>query len=103
MKANSADALKAAVASQVVSVTIEADQRSFQLYSGGIFNDSSCGTNLDHATNVVGYGEENGQAYWIMRNSWGTGWGDEGYMKVAIVDGAGICGIQMDSVFPETN
>ena len=57
------------------------------------FDSTACGTNLDHATLVVGYGSDAGQEYWIMKNSWGTVWGEEGYMRLAIVDGAGICGI----------
>jgi len=65
----------------------------FQQYRSGIFDSTACGTSVDHATLVVGYGEENGQEYWIMKNSWSTGWGEYGYMRLAIVDGAGICGI----------
>lgn len=90
---NDANEMKAAVEKGVVSVAIQADQRVFQLYKNGIFDSTRCGTQLDHATNVVGYGEEAGQEYWIMRNSWGNTWGEKGYMRLAIVEGAGICGI----------
>jgi C1A family cysteine protease len=95
--------LKAAIAKQPVSVTIEADQYVFQGYTGGILNDDSCGTELDHAVVAVGYGTEGGQEYYLVRNSWGTGWGDQGYIKIAAVEGQGICGIQMQSLYPSTN
>ena len=87
--------MKAAVAQQPVSVSIEADKAAFQQYTSGIFSDAAaCGTSTDHATLVVGYGSENGQDFWIMKNSWGTeSWGEEGYMRIAIEDGVGVCGI----------
>jgi hypothetical protein len=59
-----------------------------------------CGTSLDHAVAAVGYGTEGGKDYYIVRNSWGASWGLDGYIKIAAVDGPGICGIQMDSLYP---
>jgi len=76
---NSMDALKAAIAAGPVSVAIEADTMVFQFYSGGILNSKSCGTNLDHGVLAVGYGKQGTQEYYIVKNSWGAGWGDNGY------------------------
>jgi hypothetical protein len=74
----------------------------FQQYTGGILNSKQCGTSLDHAVTAVGYGSEDGQEYYIVRNSWGASWGDQGYIKIAAVNGAGICGIQKQSLWPTT-
>jgi C1A family cysteine protease len=96
-------ALKTAVAKGPVSVAIEADTRIFQSYSSGVITSTSCGTNLDHGVLVVGYGTENGQPYWLVKNSWGTSWGESGYVKIARSDSrndAGICGIAMQPSFP---
>jgi len=60
--------------------------------------DSCCGTLLDHAVIAVGYGSENGKDYWILRNSWGTGWGESGYMRIAAsASGEGVCGVQKEA------
>lgn len=76
-----------------VSVAIEADQAVFQFYSGGILDDTSCGTNLDHGVLAVGYGVDttSNKPYWIVKNSWGTGWGLNGYILIA--RGKNMCGI----------
>ncbi|KFK22654.1 hypothetical protein AALP_AAs45238U000100 [Arabis alpina] len=74
--------LQKAVAHQPVSVGVDKSSQEFMLYQSGIFN-GPCGTNLDHALVIVGYGNENGQDYWIVRNSWGTKWGEAGYAKIA--------------------
>jgi len=60
----------------ILSVSIQANQFCFQTYSTGVFNNAKCGTNLDHATNVVGWGTGTDGDYWIMRNSWGNTWGE---------------------------
>jgi C1A family cysteine protease len=74
--ANSVDAMKTAIAQQPVSIAIEADQYAFSAYKSGVFDNTSCGTSLDHAVLLVGYGTENGQEYYLMKNSWGTTWGE---------------------------
>jgi hypothetical protein len=53
---------------------------------------------------AVGYGaDDKGQQYYIVRNSWGDSWGDGGYINIAAVPGAGICGIQLEVLYPTTN
>jgi C1A family cysteine protease len=94
-------ALEEAVSQTVVSVAIEADQKIFQSYHTGVIKASAgCGTRLDHGVAVVGYGTESGSDYWIVRNSWGPSWGDQGYVKLERVDGNGVCGVQMQPVYP---
>jgi len=95
---NDRAALLDAVNAGPVSIAIEADQGSFQGYSGGVLNSEDCGTNLDHGVLIVGHGNDGQQDYWIVKNSWGAGWGESGYIRIADVDGAGICGINMEPV-----
>jgi C1A family cysteine protease len=94
------NALLQAVAKQPISVAVEADTSVFQFYSSGVIDDSSCGTNLDHGVIVVGFGEENGKPYWLVRNSWGSSWGLGGYLKIARSSGSGICGINLSASYP---
>ena len=99
--ANSQSALHASIQAGPTSIAIEADKRVFQTYTSGILNSAECGTQLDHGVLAVGYGTENGQAYYLVKNSWGSSWGENGYLKIADNgDGAGICGIQMAAVRP---
>lgn len=96
------NALMSAVSQQPVSVAIEADQLAFQFYSGGVFT-ASCGTRLDHGVLVVGYGTAGGNDYWIVKNSWGEGWGENGYMRMgrgSDFGSQGECGIQMQPSYP---
>jgi C1A family cysteine protease len=95
--------LKTAVLQNPVSVAIEADTHYFQLYSEGIISDIKCGTNLDHAVVVVGFGEENNIKYWIVKNSWGEDWGENGYVRIQRSDSTGdngICGIATTPSLP---
>jgi len=101
--ANNQLALKEAVSFGPVSIAIEADQRIFQSYSSGVITSSTCGTELDHGVLIVGYGTENGVDYWLVKNSWSTTWGDEGYVKIERSDSTndiGICGIAAQPSFP---
>jgi C1A family cysteine protease len=101
--ARDTNAMKTALAKSPFSIAIEADQRVFQSYKSGIFNATDCGTTLDHATAVVGWGTSNGVEYWLMRNSWGASWGESGYMRIQIVSGDGICGINIRPLYTLTN
>jgi len=73
-----------------ISVAIEADQSSFQMYSSGVLT-GSCGTNLDHGVLAVGFGTSDGTDYWKVKNSWGASWGMDGY--ILIERGTNKCGI----------
>lgn len=100
--ANDEKALKKAIANQPVSVAIEAGGREFQLYVSGVFT-GRCGTELDHGVTAVGYGAENGVDYWIVKNSWGSSWGEEGYIRMERNVGTtntGKCGIAMEASYP---
>ncbi|KAH6759491.1 senescence-associated gene 12 protein [Perilla frutescens var. frutescens] len=100
--ANSESALLKAVANQPVSVAIDASGSDFQFYSSGVFT-GQCGTELDHGVTAVGYGTtSDGTKYWLVKNSWGTSWGENGYIRMERDIGAaeGICGIAMEASYP---
>lgn len=81
-----------------ISMTINGHALSFLFYSGGILASKNCKNDLTHVVVGVGYGtdEKTGQDYVIIKNSWGTWWGDKGFAKIAVdnsVMKGGTCGI----------
>ncbi|XVF60853.1 hypothetical protein PTKIN_Ptkin08bG0081400 [Pterospermum kingtungense] len=95
-------ALQKAIANQPISVSIDASGYAFHFYSSGIFT-GDCGTELDHGVTAIGYGTfEDGTKYWLIKNSWGTGWGEKGYIRMQqdIKAKEGLCGIAIDSSYP---
>mmetsp|Transcript_6992 Transcript_6992/g.10023 ORF Transcript_6992/g.10023 Transcript_6992/m.10023 type:complete len:258 (-) Transcript_6992:246-1019(-) len=92
---NTVQDLKQAIVNQPVSVAIEADKMSFQFYKTGVYDDAGCGNQLDHGVLAVGYGTLDDKGYFLVRNSWGPTWGDDGYIKMATQSTTvnGTCGI----------
>lgn len=78
---NDYKALLTAVARHPVAVSVDA---SWSDYESGIFPASEGGTHIDHAVQLVGYGEDDqfGEKYWLVRNSWGPNWGEDGYIRL---------------------
>merc|ERR1712226_725246 len=93
------DALVDACGTQgVISVAVNAGTSGWQLYKEGVFDPWFCnGQKLDHGVAVVGFGTD-GKDYWILRNSWGTVWGEEGYMRIR--RGKNTCGIANSASYP---
>jgi len=105
VKTNNRAQLEAAVCQGPVSIAIEADQSSFQSYTGGVLT-SGCGKQLDHGVLIVGMGtSSDGIDYWKVKNSWGPSWGENGYIRIArdasANNGAGVCGILGQPSYPE--
>uniref|UniRef100_A0A3B5AEI2 Cathepsin L1-like n=1 Tax=Stegastes partitus TaxID=144197 RepID=A0A3B5AEI2_9TELE len=83
-----------------ITVAIDADHSSFMFYSSGIYDEPNCNpNNLSHAVLLVGYGSDDGQDYWIIKNSWGSSWGEGGYMRL-VRDGRNACGIASYALYP---
>jgi len=103
IKQGDEEALKAAVATVgPVSVAIDASQPSFQFYSEGVYDEPACSPiNLDHGVLCIGYGvSDDGQEYWLVKNSWNTVWGDQGYIKMAR-NKNNMCGIASSASYPQ--
>eukprot|EP01025_Chloroclados_australasicus_P026506 TRINITY_DN2636_c0_g1_i1.p1 TRINITY_DN2636_c0_g1~~TRINITY_DN2636_c0_g1_i1.p1 ORF type:complete len:371 (-),score=29.40 TRINITY_DN2636_c0_g1_i1:232-1308(-) len=86
---------------QPIAVALQGYTRDFQLYRSGVY-DGNCKYSLDHAAALVGYGTKNGKDYYLLKNSWGRNWGQDGYMYIArnYSDQRGKCGIAMYPAFP---
>lgn len=101
---NNESALAQAVYKQPVSIAIEADQSVFQFYSSGVLTSSECGTNLDHGVTLVGFGVDSntGKKFWKVKNSWGSSWGEDGYIRLEkdIENKVGMCGLTLMASYP---
>lgn len=97
----SVEQLQMAVAQQPTSVAVEANIW-WQFYKGGILA-GKCNTTkeeqLDHGVLAVGYGQEGSSSYWIVKNSWSSSWGEEGYIRLPMTKGED-CGITLDASYP---
>ena len=90
-------ALMSALNIKPVSIAIEADQSGFQFYKSGVFK-GPCGQQLDHGVLLVGSGTDGGVDYWRIKNSWGSSWGDNGYIRV--IRGQNMCGLANMASYP---
>ncbi|KAM3222209.1 ervatamin-B [Capsicum annuum] len=96
------ESLQVAINKQPISVAIDASGYGFQFYSAGVYT-GYCGHRLNHGVTLIGYDvEENGEKYWLVKNSWGTKWGEGGYIKIkrGSNDNRGTCGIAMQASYP---
>ena len=105
---NNEKILMRAVSQQPISVAIQANVSSFKFYRSGVYQDPECGDALDHGVLIVGYGTDRFQDldYWIVKNSWGPEWGDNGYIKILRnydQSNSGMCGIASQPSFPIVN
>ena len=88
--------IKSALNQRPVAVAIRASEPIFTTYQSGVITSADCGTEVNHGVLAVGYGED----YYIVKNSWGTSWGEAGYVKIGFGDGAGVCGINQYVAYP---
>jgi len=88
--------LKAALVNGPVSVCVQADQKAFQFYKSGVVS-TGCGASVNHAVLAVGYEKVGVLEAFIVKNSWGTSWGQSGYISISTIgqlnNGYGACGI----------
>ncbi|XP_033877529.3 digestive cysteine proteinase 2-like [Acipenser ruthenus] len=83
-----------------VAVSIDAAHKSFLFYSSGVYYEPQCGNtvnDLDHAVLAVGYGVLKGEPYWLVKNSWSTYWGNDGYVLMSMKDNN--CGVATDATY----
>lgn len=93
---------------QPVALYIDGGQAEFQSYTGGIIDSTTCLSEINHGVTGIGFGvSATGKEYWIVRNSWGTQWGENGYVRIAANEpdqgDSGICGVLSSPYTAVTN
>lgn len=87
-----------------LAVAIDASQESMQNYKSGVYDDPACTDQINHAVLLTGYGTDSltGLNYWIVKNSWGPSYGENGYIRIArkSENSCGLCGIASDISYP---
>ncbi|KAK7487831.1 hypothetical protein BaRGS_00020878 [Batillaria attramentaria] len=97
----SEDDLQQAVATVgPISIAIDASRSTFHFYKSGVYYDRECSSKkLDHGVLAVGYGTEQGEDYWLVKNSWGEQWGLQGYVMMAR-NRDNACGVATQASYP---
>ena len=80
-------------------MAVDADPAIWQNYKSGVIT-RNCGTDLNLGVLVVGYNSISNPPYWIIKNAFGQNWGENGYIRLAVVDGEGVCGVQIAPSYP---
>ncbi|XP_057683222.1 cathepsin S, ortholog 1 isoform X5 [Corythoichthys intestinalis] len=95
-------ALKATLADVgPLAVAVNAMLPSFHLYRGGIYDDPDCEAKfINHAVLLVGYGSDRGREFWLLKNSWGSAWGEDGFIRISR-NRNNVCGVANFAVYPQ--
>tara|TARA_Y100000992_G_scaffold300777_1_gene270153 strand:+ start:8849 stop:9874 length:1026 start_codon:yes stop_codon:yes gene_type:complete len=97
---HSSKALIEALQVNPVSIALAGDPMKFLFYGEGIFDCEECSTRNNHAVLLVGYELKDDVPYWIIKNSWGEKWGEDGYIRIKMTEGDGILGMNQYGVYP---